>query len=143
MDLRRHNRLLDKQARSLPLRPPPILSRPDTDRRTPSICRVDKGQARMGLPFFFLRTDYSTPPWGARSRSFGDRAIEIERGVDQRPAPSCFSCSARTSFAVNNRRNGASFAAFSTAGRPLASSRSTMHTTAATVMPASSAASMA
>ena len=66
-------------------------------------------------------------------------------------------CSARTSLAVNRLKKGAPFhpsdedlslgalacAAASTAGRPLASSRSTMQTTAATIIPASRAASMA
>ena len=57
--------------------------------------------------------------------------------------PSWRMCSARTSSAVNRRRNGAPWAAASTAGRPLASSRSTMQTTATTSMPASRAASIA
>ena len=52
-------------------------------------------------------------------------------------------CSLRTSFAVKIEMNGAGAAAFSTLGRPWASSRSTRHIAPTTLKPNSRAASMA
>ena len=55
----------------------------------------------------------------------------------------CRTCSLRTSFAVKMETNGAGAAAFSTFGRPFASSRSTRHIAPTTSNPNSRAASIA